>query len=229
MPSDLPLRCAACAARDMALCDGLDETALAALHQIGRRRRLRAGQAFGWFGDRASSCANLISGVLKVSRVEADGGIQIVGLLYPGDFVGTLFADRSADTIAALSEADLCVYPRRALEEMLVRHPAAGRLLLRRTLATLGEVRRWMPMLARARADARVAALLLDMARRCAADGEDMFRLPLSRGAMAEALGLVVETVSRHMTEFQQDGLIALSGLRGVRLIDRTRLAIIAG
>ena len=85
----------------MALCDGLDETALAALHQIGRRRRLRAGQAFGWFGDRASSCANLISGVLKVSRVEADGGIQIVGLLYPGDFVGTLFADRSADTIAA--------------------------------------------------------------------------------------------------------------------------------
>lgn len=56
-----------------------------------------------------------------------------------------------------------------------------------------------------------------------------MFRLPLSRGAMAEALGLVVETVSRHMTAFQQDGLIALSGLRGVRLIDRTRLAIIAG
>ena len=36
---------------------------------------------------------------------------------------------------------------RQALEEMLVRHPAAGRLLLRRTLATLGEVRRWMPML----------------------------------------------------------------------------------
>ena len=31
-------------------------------------------------------------------------------------------------------------------------------------------------------------------------------------------LGLVVETVSRHMTAFQQDGLIALSGLRGVRL-----------
>ena len=229
MPSELPQRCAACAARDMALCDGIDDTALAALHHIGRRRRLRAGQAFGWIGDPASSCANLVSGVLKVSRMEADGGVQIVGLLYPGDFVGTLFADRCADTIAALSDADLCVYPRRAREEMLVRHPAAGRLLLRRTLATLGEVRRWMPMLARARADARVAALLLDMARRCEADGDAVFRLPLSRGAMAEALGLAVETVSRHMIAFQRDGLITLSGLRGVRLIDRTRLAIIAG
>ncbi|MGW8135483.1 Crp/Fnr family transcriptional regulator [Sphingomonas zeae] len=228
MPSELPPRCAACAARGMALCGGLSEAELAALHHIGRRRRLSAGQTFGWIGDPASSCANLVSGVLKVSREEADGSAQIVGLLYPGDFVGTLFAERSADTIAALSDADLCVYPRLALEEILARHPAAGRLLLRRTLATLGEVRRWMPMLARARAEARVAALLLDMARRYEPNAGEVFRLPLSRGAMAEALGLAVETVSRHMTAFQQDGLIALSGLRGVRLLDRTRLALIA-
>lgn len=212
----------------MALCDGLGGAALTALHHIGRRRRLSAGQAFGWRGDPASHCANLVSGVLKVSRVEADGDVQIVGLLYPGDFVGALFADHSTDTIAALSDADLCVYPRPALEALLVHHPAAGRLLLRRTMATLAEVRRWMPMLARARAEARVAALLLDMARRSAVEDE-AFRLPLSRGAMAEALGLAVETVSRHMTAFQQDGLITLSGLRGVRLLDRVRLAEIAG
>lgn len=104
--------------------------------------------------------------VLKVSRIKADGGVQIVGLLYPGDFVGVLFAERSVDTIMALSDADLCVYPRLALEQLLARHPAAGRLLMRPTLATLGEVHRWMPMLARAHAEARVAALLLDMARR---------------------------------------------------------------
>lgn len=229
MPSDLTPRCAACAARDMALCDGLGDAELAALHDIGRRRRLSAGQAFGWSGDPASHCANLVSGVLKVSRVEADGGVQIVGLLYPGDFVGALFAERCTDTIAALSDADLCVYPRLPLEALLARHPAAGRLLLRRTMATLVEVRRWMPMLARARAEARVAALLLDMARRGEVERDAAFRLPLSRGAMAEALGLAVETVSRHMTAFQQDGLIALSGLRGVRLLDRARLAGIAG
>ncbi|MEN2748760.1 hypothetical protein [Sphingomonas sp. T9W2] len=40
---------------------------------------------------------------------------------------------------------------------------------------------------------------------------------------------MAVETVSRHMTAFQQGGLIALSGLRGVRLLDRVRLAGIAG
>lgn len=220
MPYEPPSRCAACVVREVALCDGLGDAALAALHHIGRRRRLRAGQAFDWVGDPAGSCANLVSGVLKVSRSAADGGVQIVGLLYPGDFVGA---------IAALSDADLCVYPRPALEELVARHPAAARLVLRRTLATLGEVRRWMPMLARARAEARVAALLLDMARRCDAPGDATFQLPLSRGAMADALGLAVETVSRHMRAFHQDGMIALSGLRGICLLDRVRLGRVAG
>ncbi|MFD1035890.1 cyclic nucleotide-binding domain-containing protein, partial [Sphingomonas hankookensis] len=70
---------------------------------------MSAGQVFGGSGDPASHRANLVSGVLKVSRVEAKGGAQIVGLLYPGNFVGTLFAEHCGDTIAALSDADLCV------------------------------------------------------------------------------------------------------------------------
>lgn len=211
------------------MCVGLTDEDLAALHRIGRRRRVATGQLLCCTGDPSLTCANLVSGVLKVSRTEPDGRVQIVGLLYPGDFVGTLFAERSADTIAALSEADLCVYPRLALEAVLADQPAARRLVLRRTMATLAETRRWMPMLARARADARVAALLLDMARRCGCQGPEAFRLPLSRGAMGEALGLAIETVSRQMTAFHHDCLIELSGARGCRLIDGARLAAVAG
>ena len=229
MQSEPPARCNACAARDVALCAGLEDDALATLHRIGRRRVLPAGQALGWAGEPATICANLVSGVLKVARTEADGRVQIVGLLYPGDFVGQLFADDFADTIGALSDADLCVYPRLALEEAVQRHPGVRRLLLRRTLTTVSEARHWMPMLARARAEARVAALLIDMARRCDADAQGTFALPLSRGAMAEALGLAIETVSRHMTAFQARGLITLVGLRGVRMLDAVGLAAVAG
>lgn len=207
----------------------MDDAELTALHRIGRTRRIAAGQMLCWYGDPAESCANLVSGVLKVTRAEADGRVQIVGLLYPGDFVGDLFQPHSSDTITALSDADLFVYPRKALEQVLVHHPAAQKLLLRRTLATLGEARRWMPMLARARADARVAALLIDIGRRCGAKGQEVFRLPLSRGAMAEALGLAIETVSRHMTAFCDIRLIELTGVRGVRLLDQPRLASVAG
>lgn len=225
MPCDIPARCSACASRSLSLCAGLDDRGMAALHAIGRRRTLSAGQVLSWAGDPAIVCANLVSGVLKVARQEAGGQAQIVGLLFPGDFAGDPFATRATDTIAALTEADLCVYPRAALAGTLDRHPVAARLLLRRTLATLAGARRSLPMLAHARADARIAAFLIDMAYRSGVADDAEFQLPLSRGAIAEVLGLAIETVSRHMTAFRDEGLIALSGLRGVRLSDRMALA----
>ncbi|WP_313932074.1 helix-turn-helix domain-containing protein [Sphingomonas sp. BAUL-RG-20F-R05-02] len=45
------------------------------------------------------------------------------------------------------------------------------------------------------------------------------FTLPLSRGAMGEALGLAIGTVSRHMSALHNTGLIAVSCGRG--LLDR--------
>jgi CRP/FNR family transcriptional regulator len=229
MPSDLPARCAACAARNTSLCSGLGDDALAALHALARRRTLRAGQALSWTGDPAVTCGNLVSGVLKITRAGLDKRSQIVGLLYPGDFAGELFVTQTSDTIAALTDADLCVYPREVLERTLACYPAAERLLLQRALASLSEARRWLPMLARARAEARIAALLVDIARRCGEPGNGVVMLPLSRGAMGEVLGLAIETVSRNMSAFQDAGLISLVGLRGVRLLDRPALARLAG
>ena len=212
----------------MALCAGLSAHDLAALHRVGRFHRLASGQVLHRAGDTATSCANLVSGILKVARQEADGQVQVVGLLYPGDFVGSPFADGASDTIAALSTVDLCVYSRPALLATLVERPAASRLLMRRTMATLAEARRWTRMLARSRAEARVAALLIDLARRCG-QGQDVFRLPLSHSAMADALSLTAETVGRHMAAFHDDRLIELSGLRDLRVIDAVRLTGIAG
>ncbi|MBE2994173.1 Crp/Fnr family transcriptional regulator [Sphingomonas sp. CFBP 13603] len=233
MPSEpasaIPARCAACAARDLSLCAGLADSELSALNAIGRRRMLPAGQVVSWAGDAAVVCANLVSGVLKVVREEPDGRTQIVGLLFPGDFVGELFVRHGADTIAVLAEAELCVYPREALERTLAQYRGAERLLLRRTLATLAAARRALPMLAHARADARLAAFLLDMARRAGVQDGGVVMLPLSRGEIAEALGLAIETVSRHMTAFRDEGLIALSGLRGVTLLDRAALERLVG
>ena len=212
------------------MCAGFGDDQLAVLHTIGRRRILRAGQVLIWAGDPSINCANLVSGALKVVREEADGRAQIVGLLFPGDFVGDLFVERADDTVVALAESDLCVYPRGALEPALRCHPAAERLLLRRALVTLGEARQWMLMLGRRQAPERLAAFLLDMERRIASAGaSDGFELPMGRGAIGDVLGLTIETVSRQMTALRRAGLIALPGGRRVTLLDRRGLERIAG
>lgn len=221
--------CADCAVRDKALCGALSDTELEALNALGRRRALRRGETLIWAGEESAVCANLLSGVLKLTASTADGREQIVGLLYPADFVGKPYAGEADFTVTAVSDAQLCVFPRGPFEAVLEDHVRMERLLLQRTFAALEEARGRMLSLARLSAGEKVAGFLIDMADRtggCRATGFGpvTFDLPLTRGEMAEVLGLTIETVSRQLTRLKDAGTIALPGARGVTIRDRQAL-----
>ncbi|OZB70021.1 MAG: transcriptional regulator, partial [Lysobacterales bacterium 13-68-4] len=74
-------------------------------------------------------------------------------------------------------------------------------------------------------ADERVAAFLCDLGSRYAARGFSgtRFALSMSRGDIANYLRLASETVSRVLTRFRSQGLIALEG-RQVALLDADAL-----
>jgi CRP/FNR family transcriptional regulator len=55
------------------------------------------------------------------------------------------------------------------------------------------------------------------------------FDLPLTREAMADYLGLTLETVSRQMSALKRDGIIGLEGKRRVIIPDFDRLQDEAG
>lgn len=223
--------CADCAVRDTALCGSLSDDELNELNRLGQRRNVAKGETIAWAGDDNIVCANLLSGVLRLAASTPDGREQTVGLLYPADFVGRPFADRTGFTIQALSDAELCVFPRGPFERVLRDHGRMERLLLERVLAALDEARLRMLMLARRSSAEKVAGLLLDMAARagsagCRAmpDGPLTFDLPLARGAMADLLGLTIETVSRQMTALADARIIALPGGRAVTILDAAAL-----
>ncbi|WP_136161230.1 Crp/Fnr family transcriptional regulator [Sphingomonas flavalba] len=227
-------RCAACLVRDQALCASLADDELSALSAIGRTRPLARGQTLIWAGDSSSVCANLVSGVLKMATATADGREQIVGLLFPGDFVGQPFAEEASLTFAALTDASLCVYPREGFVEVLADHPALERLLLQRTMAALDDARSRMLTLGRRSASEKVAGFLLELGHRLPrrpgsgpAAGY-VFDLPLGRAQIADVLGLTIETVSRQLTRLRTSGVIALSGRRTVAIREPARLKRLA-
>jgi CRP/FNR family transcriptional regulator len=101
------------------------------------------------------------------------------------------------------------------------------RLLLQRTLAALGVARTRILSLARQSAQEKIAGFLLDMALRASStgcratpDGPMTFDLPLTRGQIADVLGLTIETVSRQMTRLKTAGVIALPGGRAITISD---------
>ena len=81
----------------------------------------------------------------------------------------------------------------------------------------------------------KIASLLSIVARRDAsisrAAGPEQvsFDLPLTREAMADYLGLTLETVSRQISALKRDGVIVLEGKRHVTVPDIDRLLIEAG
>ena len=223
--------CVDCGVRDQALCSSLSDAELAQLNTIGRRRKIMRGQTLIWAGEDSIICANLLSGVLKMVAATPDGREQIVGLLYPADFVGQPYEAQAGFTITALTDAELCIFSRDAFERVLEDHVRMERLLLQRTLAALGVARTRIASLARQSAQEKIAGFLLDMASRATAsacratpDAPMTFDLPLTRGQIADVLGLTIETVSRQMTRLKIAGIIALPGGRAVTISDERAL-----
>lgn len=224
--------CADCVVRDQTLCSSLTDVELTALNTHGRKQTLARDGTLIWAGDDSLICANVISGVLKLVASTADGREQIVGLLFAADFVGRPYADHSEFTVTAVTDVELCVFPRGPFERVLEDHVRMERMLLQRTLAALDQARAQMLVLARSSAAEKVAGFLASMAVRargagCRAtlDGALTFDLPLSRGQIADVLGLTIETVSRQITRLRVDRIIDLPGGRTITLLDGDALA----
>ncbi len=180
--------------------------------------------------------ANVIEGVLKLSTGTEDGREQIVGVVYPSDFIGRPFGATTRHTVTALTDANVCVFARSDFDGFASKHPALESKLLRRTLAELDRTRKWMLLLGRKNAEEKLATFLLDMSERliepgCESSEEALssFELPFSRQQVADVLGLTIETVSRQFTRLKKDGIVDLPSRRAVKILDRYALEARAG
>jgi CRP/FNR family transcriptional regulator len=229
--------CDLCVVRNRAICSALDSKEIEALNAIGRRRTLAPGESLIWEGEDSVLVANVIEGVLKLSTGTEDGREQIVGVVYPSDFIGRPFGSTSGQGVTALTDARVCVFSRRDFDAFAREHPALEHKLLQRTLGELDRTRRWMLLLGRKSASEKVASFLLEMSERlvdpgCTPDFEQpkqSFVLPFSRQQIADVLGLTIETVSRQFTRLKSEGVIDLPSRREVTIVDREGLAAEAG
>ncbi len=225
--------CETCVVRNTAICSGLDAAELGLLNNIGRQRRLEAGESLVWEGEDSVLVANVIDGMLKLSAGTEDGREQIVGVVYPSEFIGRPFGRSTDYSVTALTEAEVCVFARADFDRFAAEHPALEHKLLERTLTELDRTRKWMLLLSRKNAQEKVATFLLEMSERLApADCEaaagvqwlKVFDLPFSRQQIGDVLGLTIETVSRQMMALSRAGVIALPSRRAVEIVDRAAL-----
>jgi CRP/FNR family transcriptional regulator len=171
--------------------------------------------------DEVTGYANVIEGVIKLSRVLGDGRQQLVGLQFASELMGRLYADESPLTAEAASEVELCRMPKLVLEHLVGTSAELKQRLLKQSLQDLDDAREWMVTLGRKTAAERVASILLLIAARSIGRGAHLggsvtFDLPLIRADMADFLGLTIETVSRQISKLRTEGVIVISSHRHV-------------
>jgi CRP/FNR family transcriptional regulator, anaerobic regulatory protein len=228
--------CRDCAVRDKALCKALSPEDLAKLNRLSYRKRYSAGQLIAGLLTPEAWCATILAGVVKLTKSLADGRQQIVGLLFPSDFLGRPFKTTSAYAAEAATDVQLCCYSRRHFEHLLTEQPDLKQLLLERTLDVVDASHEWMLLLGCKSAKEKVAALLVLIAHRLApADAagarQPPLRIerPLSRAEIADYLGLRLETVSRQLNRLEAAGVIKRFARRGIEICDARELERLAG
>ena len=222
--------CATCAVRGMALCAPLEGSELEKLNGIVTHLRLEAEASAFYEGDPAEFIFNVTAGCVRLSKMMADGRRQITGFLFPGDFFGLAFDRSYTYSAEAVSNVQLCRFPRAKLEALLREFPKLEHRLLSMAANELVTAQDHMLMLGRKTAAERVASFLVSLARRAGRAGrrESPIELPMNRTDIADHLGLTIETVSRTFTQLRKAKLIYLGDAKHVTVLDRPKLDGIA-
>lgn len=226
--------CGDCPIRHRAVCARCEADELAALEKIKYYRNFEAGQTIVWSSDRMDFVGSVVSGFATLTQTMEDGRTQMVGLLLPSDFVGRPGREGSAYDVTATTDVVMCCFHKKPFEQLMVTTPHIAQRLLEMTLDELDAAREWMLVLGRKTAREKIASLFSILARRdpkeIANGANDVtFDLALTREAMADYLGLTLETVSRQVSALKRDGLIELISKRRIHVPDLARLMEEAG
>lgn len=227
--------CLSCAIRRHAVCAQCSGPDLEKLTEIKGHRDIRAGASLVSAGERTAFLGSVLQGVAAMSRLMSDGRRQVVGLLFPGDFIGRPFRPVAPFDVTAITPVRLCTFSRPRFEELVREVPALEHRLLEMTLDELDSAREWMVLLGRKSAQEKIASFFVLAAHRAlrlenrnAIDGM-MLELPLTREDMADFLGLTIETVSRQIGALRKAGVIDLVDARNLLIPSWDALVEAAG
>jgi CRP/FNR family transcriptional regulator, anaerobic regulatory protein len=207
-----------------------DENSLQDLFEAQQIEILPARRAAFRQGDAAEHAFQVATGVLRLCRILPDGRRAIAGLVFPGDIVGLSFPDQYPVTAEAASEVLLRRLSRRQLEAAAQRSAQLRSQLFDRVCEDACGAQDRL-LLLHMTAEQRVSSFLLFVARK----GKARLRrgaeidLPMSRGDVADYLGLKIETVCRTLAKLRARGLIAVPSPHQIVLLIPSALMEVAG
>ncbi|MDQ7973919.1 MAG: fumarate/nitrate reduction transcriptional regulator Fnr [Rhodocyclaceae bacterium] len=224
----IKVACSNCNLRELCMPVGLQPQELQRIDDIvATRRKIRRKETLFASGERFTALYAIRTGVFKTQVTAEDGREQVTGFQMAGEIMGLdgIVNDHHTCDAVALEDSEVCVMPFERIEELsrevtaLQRH--VHQIMSREIVREHGV----MLLLSSMRAEERLAAFLLNLLQRLHARGFSASELVLrmTREEIGSYLGLKLETVSRTLSKFAEDGLVEVNQ-RHVRILDADAL-----
>ncbi len=179
---------------------------------ISVRKRVKRGAALYRSGEEFSALYAIRTGFFKTVVNAEDGHEQVTGFQMAAEVLGLdgINTNRHTCHAIALEDSDVCVVPFGKLEDLAHDLPVFQRQIHRMMSREIVREHSVMLLLGSMRADARLAAFLIDMVQRLHSRGYSSHELVLrmTREEIGSFLGLKLETVSRMFSKFVEEGII---------------------
>lgn len=179
-------------------------------------------------GDPSKQVYLLKEGRVKLSRISEEGREVTITLLEPGEIFGELevLGDAPRDTLAeALDDSKICVVSKDLFLEMISRKPEFSFRLTKLIGFRMRKIENRVEDLVFKDVPARLAHLLLDLAKDYGKETSDgvFLQIKLTHQEIANLIGSIRETVSAVLGDFKRDGWIAFEG-RQIKLLKPSHL-----
>ncbi|SJZ79072.1 Crp/Fnr family transcriptional regulator [Consotaella salsifontis] len=195
-------------------------------------RRLPEGTVVFSQGAMAEEFFILLHGRLKVVQTTADGQQVVVRHVNPGEVYGIAMAvgrDDYPATATAVAESLTLAWPNREWNSLIARSPALSLSMLQTVGQRLQDAHTRIRELSTEAVERRVAHALLRLVRQAGKRTEEgiLIDFPITRQDIAEMTGTTLHTVSRILTAWEGQGLVA-GGRKKIVVCDAHRLFLLA-
>lgn len=208
---------------EFSLFSGLAEEHLNTIAKIAVLKRISKKAVLFREGDVANGFYLLLKGRIKLIKLSPNGKEQILHFVQKGQSFAeaALYLNSSYPATAeALEESELFFIPREALSEALSSDPGLAMNLISHLARYLQLLTRKIEELSLLDATERLAQHLLGNME--AATG--LVRLGAGKGQTASSLGMAVETFSRTLTKFKDEGLVKEASPGVLQVLDAEKL-----
>ncbi|MEX0606266.1 MAG: Crp/Fnr family transcriptional regulator [Marinobacter sp.] len=196
-------------------------------------RAVRKNESVWQQGSPTEHFYTVSKGWVYAYRNMEDGTRQVLDLFVPGDIVGLReFAFRKRISgLNALTDAEICPFPKKRMVDVFSQSLLLSNIFFMIASRDQSILLERLVNLGRRSAKAKLAHFLVEISQRLAKTNVDIsnhYKIPLSQGLLADALGLSAVHVNRTFHELKEEGLIN-PGHGGIELLDLEGLKKVAG